>query len=68
MKGSDARGGCTGILVENNIFSGFFHSLVLDGVYEPDMTHAFSRVDGDRASRSAYVAGVAVERAAIEQG
>jgi hypothetical protein len=43
VKSSDDRGGCTGLLVENNIFSGFFQSMILETEVGSAVAYNFSR-------------------------
>jgi hypothetical protein len=42
VKSSDDRGGCTGMLVENNIFSGFFQSMILETEVGSAIAYNFS--------------------------
>jgi hypothetical protein len=41
--GGGARGGCTGLLVENNIFSGFFYSIILETEVGGVIAYNYSR-------------------------
>ena len=43
VKSSSDRGGCTGLLVENNIFSGFFQSIILETEVGSVVAYNYSR-------------------------